>query len=712
MSLSTKTFIVGKGGSGIDDVTAFISRTIGRDARLVKSISVSSINEASSALTLEYLSKPALSIELSNPINGLISSTLAAPYNYSVQYSYPIQPNTISSSKLLFNEAGVTGWYIEPYTNDQIISLDLNTGTYLPSTGVTGSHTVYFDKSILSKDSTEQNSSSLFGFNLVRQAAPFIGVERPYLEDVSRGKIEAKYALIDTTSSANQKIKNILLALSAGGELLSYATVQKEQFKTELYAIVLTKPEPVPSAVYPKLGSINLNSVQLNKVTIAFKNAINTDQLANESLFMINKSYGTTLDVGTSYIEVINNKMITIDVGTFYTDNLITSNYVNIIVKPGLKSAESVGGLESTRPYMLSFGTFVPEVFVGTGASGEGVQGPTGPVGPAGTSGSTGAQGPVGAQGPTGPVGPTGATGATGASGQSGVGFVGTAPFVDNAILRWDGIAGTSVQGSSASISDAGNLTVDGNFTMSGNVVTIGSGDGGLGTILFDTDTIFRVQSPGTVQYRYNTKIRIMNGVSDRLWIDADGTLYPDVTNSVPFGKLTNEWASMYANTIFHNSKQQQMVTFQNSNPTATHDGDINYRTDLDELFVWDNTRSAWLSAATMVSTCGGTSLISGGSLSFLGGEMSSTYGFTYPFDVVITAVSINAGSSPADDVEYSILNNGVLAELVTVDAGFTTSATSTVNQLIEAGDVVSVTVACASAVPDSSIQIFYKRKA
>lgn len=709
MSLSTRTFIVSKGGNGINDITAFISRTIGRDARLVKSISVSSINESSSALTLEYLSKPDKSIDISNPVNGLISSTLAAPLNYSVLYSYPILPNTVSSNKILLNESPINSWYIEPNSNNQIISLSLSG---LTGTGVTGAHIVYLDKSILSQDSTEQNNSSLLGFNLVRQAAPFIGVETAYTEEVLRGQIEAKYALIDTTSSANLKIKNILLSLSVGGTLLAYATVQKEQFKTELYAIVLTKPEPVPVAVYPKLGSINLNSVQLNKVTIAYREPINTQQMTSESMFSINKQYGLTLNVGTQYIEVINNKMITIDVGRFYLDNFIVSNYINIISKPGLKSSEDVGGIEQSRAYLLSFGTFVPEIFVGTGASGAGAQGPTGPIGPSGATGVTGVAGATGGQGGNGLSGAQGPTGPNGDIGPSGIGFIGEEPFVDNALLRWSGINGNTIQGSNANLTDAGALTIAGNITLSGSVLTIGAGLSGLGSVLFNTTPIFRVQTAGVVQYKYGTSIRIQNNSSDRIWIDADGTLYPDLDATTDFGKTIKQWNNSYQANIYHRTVRQQVVSFLGSNRIAIHDGDINYRTDLDELFVWDITRLAWLSAATMTVSCG-SQLLESGYLTFFGGEMSATWGFTFPYDICIIGASVNVKVALTDDGTFSLNDNGVLITGIVIDSGFTVSNVNNINYILEAGDILSVSADNSPGeIGDSSIQIFYKRKA
>jgi len=72
----------------------------------------------------------------------------------------------------------------------------------------------------------------------------------------------------------------------------------------------------------------------------------------------------------------------------------------------------------------------------------------------------------VGIPGPTGPIGPTGASG-------SGSGDVLSAGggYVDNRIVRYDGVTGTIIQVSSASISDAGLLTAA-SFSGDGSLIT------------------------------------------------------------------------------------------------------------------------------------------------------------------------------------------------------------------------------------------------
>lgn len=460
MVVLTKTFIVSRGGGGVSDITTFIAQEMGRDASLIRSISASSINDNSTFLTLEYLDRPENPIEITNPINGLSSSTYTPPYVYYVQYSTPLRAGSIATdgSQIVFSGSGVTSEsiYVEPCCNDQIISIN-SSGTFTGSGPWSGGYTVSFDRSVLTSDGDEQNSDSLFGFNLIKQASPYIGLESFYSRQVKRGTVELKYALVDLSTSPGTTINSILSALASGGKLLSYTYTQKSTTQTEVFALVLTRAEPVPESVYPRLGSMNLDNVQLNTITIGYNNPIRTEQVEAESVYSVNKQFGITLDVTPSYVTVLNDKTVAIDIQSFYNDNNIRNNYISLICKPGLQAAGSVGGLEASRPYLLPFVSFLSEVYIGTGGTGiVGPQGPAGPPGANGTNGADGADGADGATGPQGPqgdpgdsaydvavaegfvgdvnawldslVGPQGATGATGASGISGaVGATGPA---------------------------------------------------------------------------------------------------------------------------------------------------------------------------------------------------------------------------------------------------------------------------------------------
>ena len=146
---------------------------------------------------------------------------------------------------------------------------------------------------------------------------------------------------------------------------------------------------------------------------------------------------------------------------------------------PGVTGAQGVQGNQGS-----------PGVTGATGPQGsqgaQGVTGATGPTGPQGAQGSqgspgvTGSTGPQGAQGSPGatgqqgPTGPTGAQGAQGAQGSPGVtgpagangsggagaggGLTGPAQSSHQAIARWSGIGGTTLNNSSIFVSDGGEV--------------------------------------------------------------------------------------------------------------------------------------------------------------------------------------------------------------------------------------------------------------
>jgi plastocyanin len=105
----------------------------------------------------------------------------------------------------------------------------------------------------------------------------------------------------------------------------------------------------------------------------------------------------------------------------------------------------------------------------------------------------------VGIPGPTGPIGPTGASG-------TGSGDVLSAGggYVDNRIVRYDGVTGTIIQVSSASISDAGLLTA-----------TSFSGDGSLITALnaaeLTSGTVPDARFPATLPAASGTNLTALN---------------------------------------------------------------------------------------------------------------------------------------------------------------------------------------------------------
>lgn len=729
MAILTKTFVVARGGLGIKDITTFLNNVVVRDAKLIQSITCASINSQSTFVTVQYFDKPPKSVEITNPVNGLITSTSTPPRHIFVQYSQPIKTGSLTSSQVTLEGTGIGVSYLktEPGSNDQIMIVNL-TG-FFNSTGIySGNYTLSLDKSILSFDNTFQSNNTLVGFSMIKQASPYIGNENLYTDNILRGELEVKYSILDSSSNIDAKIRDLLSPLAIGGELVSYSTCQKDNNNTEVFAIVLTKPEPIPDAVYPRLGTMNLDvATHLKRVSIAFKNDINTGQVLATNIFSINKSFEESIPVTPSYIDIINSKTISLRLGEFYSDHSLSHNYITLICNTGLQSSLDVGGISSTRPYLLPFGAFISEVAVGTGLSG--VIGPPGPQGVSGLSGQPGASGLSGQPGPQGPQGISGLSGMPGESGLSGMpgpqgpqgdpgisgaigptgpqgppgtggggGFTGGPPLVDNTVIRWDGTAGTAIQGSLATISDAGALNIQSNLSQSGTTLTIGAGGSNLGLINFGSDQILRVASAGTTQLKCNGgNINFMSGGTTRVRMENDGTFLPvGLTN---LGKDTNRWVVSYHGQLdcyelYQQALQQPVYSFGSTGfPPVYLPGDGHYHQTYEEQFYWDVTRSSWL--GNMVPAYAG---VDAGNASysdyllFHGVLMGENWGYTFPHNMLVVGVAATCETAPsAKDVIFTVKDNGSDIVAVSIIPATNHITDNTINYLLQSGRWLSI---------------------
>ncbi len=719
----TRTFLITKGGGGINDVTTFIERELGRDATLVKGLTATASNNTVTYLTLQYSDSSDASIEITSPVNGLVTSTVSPPTQFYAQYSQPIQVATFTDSSVRFakNGAATTATtVVQPGCSDQVVAVHLD--SYIPSggSGTSGSYTLLFDRGVQSIDGSEQVSSSLFGFNVAREASPYIGLEGLYTRAIKRGKMSLKYAILDASEFADKKIKSILNSLSTGGELLAQATAEKQN-QVEIFALVLEKPEPVPDSVYPRLGSMRQPTANFNRVTLTYKNPIRTAQLMDTALYSISPSWGVTLDITNSYISVIDDKTVELNVGQFLYDQSVSNAYfVSLLCLPGLHSANEIGGLESTRPYLMPFTTFISEVAVGTGVSG--VTGPQGPPGPPGPSGQTGAsglsgqkgdkgdqgiqglQGDPGPQGPIGPTGPSGSSGASGSAGRDGSGISGNPPYTDNALTRYDGTVGNTIQGSTATIDDGGSLYVTNtinagsNITLSGTNLTIGAG-GAQGVLTIGSAQSLRVGTAGTLNVKATDAINFQSGTTTRATVDlSDGTVFPYGNYTSNFGKVnTNEWANIYAGNlyasvgIYQQTYQQPRFTFGAVVPAPLNYGDTHYSTVDNEIYYYDWGRSKWLSTSLVAKEAsrpgGYTSDHLYAQVNIL---MSDTNGFSFPYDVQIVGMT-SCTTTHVFDIYVNV--DGVTEHTFVTDASLNVTSDDSLNISVTAGRIVSLAV-------------------
>lgn len=671
MAVLTRTFVITKGGGGIDDVSIFLERELGRDASLVRRISAASVNNVSTYLTVEYADRPEEPIEITGPINGLVVSTVTPPLQYIAQYSYPIEESTFTTGDVRFAKNGVaTGTLVqvESGMSSQIVAINLSGYLTGSNSGQSGSYTLYFDKSVTDTYGSQQPNSSLFGFNITKEAAPYIGLEELYTRSIKRGKMRAKYAILDTSVLAGSKIKTVLSSLLSGGELIAQATSQKEN-QTEVFIILLEKPEPVPEYVYPRLGTMSQEGVGLEKVTITYKNPVRTAQIADDNIYCLLYNWNQRINIADTYISPVDDRTIEININQLMISEAISSYDINLVCLPGFKSADEVGGLASTRPYLLPYKRFVSEVAVGTGISG--VTGPPGPTGP------------------TGPTGPAGPAGPQGPAGGGGTGVSGIPPFGDLNIPSWSGTNGTGIYGfTNTKLTTAGAMTLGSNITVSGSTMTLGSASSAL--INFGTDQILRVSTAGVTLLKCKSSLNIQSGSTTVMHVSGlDGSIFPPLGGTPSLGIPGQEFIAVYTDSIIHNGETQPVVSYNSgSNATVYANGNLMYRWDADteDLFYWDATRGKFLSPSTISFTASTTGVSGTDEYMSLNGlsnmAFQSGFGYCIPFSGTIVSAFASTDANVTDDTPIYLENSAgdPAGTLVTLSNGDSFGSNNSVN--------------------------------
>ena len=120
-------------------------------------------------------------------------------------------------------------------------------------------------------------------------------------------------------------------------------------------------------------------------------------------------------------------------------------------------------------------------------------------------------QGPPGEQGPTGPTGPQGIQGIQGLQGPAGPSGAGTGDvisvgggYTDNAVVRYDGTAGTNIQNSLVTIADNGTLSAT-------NLIGNGSGITALTATQLTSGTIPDARFPATLPVVSGVNLTALN---------------------------------------------------------------------------------------------------------------------------------------------------------------------------------------------------------
>jgi len=350
MALLTATFKITK-GRGVLDVDAFIRSAIGRDVSLIRGLDAVSLNDSTTQITLSYLDRPESVVDITNPIQGLLAGTGDGPDQYYIQYTAPIQFSSVTGgSQVLFNDLELTEtdrFFLEAESASHIVAVNIS-GLY-SDTGA-DVHNMIVDDTVLDLKGNKQPHSHLGGFTVTPAASSYLGHEEVYPANQRRGVVKLRYTTIDTSVATDRLVKE---RVGPGKELIAFATAKKSEKTTELFMLVLERPEPRIVETYPPLGALYPKDTPVDTVHLTFAQDLDRDQVENEPILSLNEFFGTTTQVSTSYVSLLSDdRTVKFKILEFLDDNAIVNQYPSVIIQTGLKTD---AGVLLSKPYLIPY---------------------------------------------------------------------------------------------------------------------------------------------------------------------------------------------------------------------------------------------------------------------------------------------------------------------------------------------------------------------
>jgi len=159
-------------------------------------------------------------------------------------------------------------------------------------------------------------------------------------------------------------------------------------------------------------------------------------------------------------------------------------------------------------------------------------------------------------------------------------------------------------------------------------------------------------------------------------------------SNNEIFGKIIKSDGS--GNTIWSNVIESG-TTFP-SNPNG---GDLYYRTDVNAIFHYDDSRSKWFTVKTLLYSCGRNSIQKNTSAYMYVGDavQSSTNGFIMTHNGTILSATVdntNIMGTPRN-IEFRVNNSTTNKITLTIPTSSKSTTTITANQDFSSGDTIQV---------------------
>lgn len=163
-------------------------------------------------------------------------------------------------------------------------------------------------------------------------------------------------------------------------------------------------------------------------------------------------------------------------------------------------------------------------------------------------------------------------------------------------------------------------------------------------------------------------------------------------SGSFPYGDVLV--ADGNGNTIFTSISGITRIGRGNTFPSVGS-AELFYRTDVDELFYYDNTRSKWLTTETFSYICGNSSINRNASayMYVANAVQSSTTGFVMPRNGTIVSASVDNGTTVGTtrNLEIRVNNSTTNRVLLPITSGNKSNSINDANQDFSVNDRIQV---------------------
>jgi hypothetical protein len=370
MLLSSSSFLVNRGSTGLSSLVSFLTTTIGHDAYLIDRLEGSAVSNVLSTVTVFYRAKDDQLVEEISPRENYILTTGISGSDLAlrVQFSHPIRTPLVSGS-LKIDGIGVpgTGLIFDSYSNGYTARASL------APFSASGHHRYVFDSALLRyADGTTPPETYVGGYTRYGQASAYLG-DSSLSPIKRRGTISSAILYVSRNTTTQNAINQFLASNSVAKEnILSTLSIAKPDSTLELCILYISNPEPQFEAGYPFRQSLVPFDSAVPSISIKYTTKLDpTHTISTSGLFELETGYNTRFSIPSSAVSILpDGKTVVINLSSYLTEKRVYT----LISKPGIRS---LNGFVKIKPEIW---TVVLDSYVGGSSSSSPGPGTTGDV--------------------------------------------------------------------------------------------------------------------------------------------------------------------------------------------------------------------------------------------------------------------------------------------------------------------------------------------